>query len=89
MRALVTGATGFVGSHVVDVLAARGDTVVVLAHAAGTSQCRLDVTSLADVDSLAADMRTLVLIGSSRTRLVARTDGRPWVYTPRSEGAAS
>jgi nucleoside-diphosphate-sugar epimerase len=34
VKALVTGATGFVGSHVVDVLAARGDDVVVLARSA-------------------------------------------------------
>jgi nucleoside-diphosphate-sugar epimerase len=34
VKALVTGATGFVGSHVVDVLAARGDAVVVLARSA-------------------------------------------------------
>jgi dihydroflavonol-4-reductase len=34
VKALVTGATGFVGSHVVDVLAARGDVVVVLARSA-------------------------------------------------------
>jgi nucleoside-diphosphate-sugar epimerase len=34
VKALVTGATGFVGSHVVDVLAARGDTVVVFARSA-------------------------------------------------------
>jgi len=32
MRALVTGATGFVGSHLVEALAARGDEVVVLAR---------------------------------------------------------
>jgi nucleoside-diphosphate-sugar epimerase len=34
VKALVTGATGFVGSHVVDTLAARGDAVVVLARSA-------------------------------------------------------
>jgi nucleoside-diphosphate-sugar epimerase len=32
VRALVTGATGFVGSHLVEALAARGDEVVVLAR---------------------------------------------------------
>jgi len=32
MRALVTGATGFVGGHLVEALAARGDEVVVLAR---------------------------------------------------------
>jgi len=63
------------------------DTVIVLAHAAGTPQCRLEVSSLAEGDTLAADMRTLVLVGSSRTRCVARADGSAWVYTPRSEEA--
>ena len=32
MKALVTGATGFVGSHVVEALTARGDEIVVLAR---------------------------------------------------------
>ncbi|HEY6067887.1 MAG TPA: NAD-dependent epimerase/dehydratase family protein, partial [Gaiellaceae bacterium] len=30
MRAIVTGGAGFIGSHVVDALAARGDEVHVL-----------------------------------------------------------
>ena len=34
-------------------------------------------------------MRTLVLIGSSRTRLITRDGGNPFVYTPRSAGAGS
>jgi precorrin-3B C17-methyltransferase len=61
-------------------------TVVVFAHAAGTQQARLDVTTLADADTLAADMRTLVLVGSSTTRIIERANSSPWVYTPRSEG---
>jgi precorrin-3B C17-methyltransferase len=30
-----------------------------------------------------ADMRTVVIVGSSQTRVIAR-DGTPYVYTPRS-----
>jgi len=64
-----------------------GATVVVLVRAAGTDDVRTTVTSLADVDPAAVDMRTLVIVGARRTRIVARSDGRPWVYTPRSEDA--
>jgi len=63
------------------------ETVVVVAHAAGTPEARLAVTTLADADASAADMRTLVLIGASTTRLILRDGAAPWVYTPRSEGA--
>ena len=31
----------------------------------------------------AVDMLTVVLVGSSETRAVARGDGRHWIYTPR------
>ena len=64
----------------------KADTTVVLSvRAAGTPQAALQVTTLDAAASVAADMRTLVLIGSSATRLIAR-DGQPaWVYTPRSE----
>ena len=31
-----------------------------------------------------ADMRTLVILGSSATRLIERSGGDPWIYTPRS-----
>ena len=32
----------------------------------------------------AADMRTLVLIGTAQTRLIDRPGQAPWLYTPRS-----
>lgn len=60
MKALVTGATGFVGSHVVDVLAARGDTVVVFARSAERAAplerlgARVALGTLGDAAALAA-----------------------------------
>jgi precorrin-3B C17-methyltransferase len=49
----------------------------------------IDTVTLADAVASRADMRTLVLIGSSQTRLIARASGKPFVYTPRSAGALS
>ncbi|MBV9394724.1 MAG: precorrin-3B C(17)-methyltransferase [Methylobacteriaceae bacterium] len=60
-----------------------GDTSVILARAVGRSDERLEITTLAKADQSRVDMATLVLIGSSATRLIPRTKGRPWVYTPR------
>jgi precorrin-3B C17-methyltransferase len=68
----------------------KADTTVVLfVRAAGTPRAALQVTTLADAATVAADMRTLVLIGSSATRLIARDGQTPWVYTPRSEAVQS
>jgi precorrin-3B methylase len=33
-------------------------------------------------------MSTLILIGSSETRFIARGSARPWLLTPRSYGGA-
>jgi cobalt-precorrin 5A hydrolase/precorrin-3B C17-methyltransferase len=30
-----------------------------------------------------ADMRTVIFIGSSKTRVISRPNNNPWVYTPR------
>ena len=46
-------------------------------------------TSLDAVDPAAVDMATLVLVGSSQTRLVERPGAAPWVFTPRSYGLPS
>ncbi|MBJ7534847.1 precorrin-3B C(17)-methyltransferase [Rhodomicrobium vannielii ATCC 17100] len=65
-----------------------GDTVLLFVRAAGTAEARVTVTTLAEADPSIADMRTLVMIGASTTRLIERDgDARPWVYTPRSERA--
>ena len=43
---------------------------------------RVTVTTLADLDPEQVDMRTLVIVGSSTTRVVRRGD-RDVVFTPR------
>ena len=65
------------------------ETVVLFVHAAGTADTRLTVTTLDAADQPVADMRTLVVIGSSKTRTIARDGITPWVYTPRSEDSPS
>jgi precorrin-3B C17-methyltransferase / cobalt-factor III methyltransferase len=61
------------------------DTVVLFVRAAGTAQAKLVTTTLGAADLSLVDMRTMVIIGSSQTRLLERTRGPAWVYTPRSE----
>ena len=58
-------------------------TPVAFARAIGRPDERLEITSLAAADPSRVDMSTLVLIGSSATRLVPRLDAPPFVYTPR------
>ena len=60
-----------------------GSTPVIFAHAVSQADERIDITTLADADPAKADMRTLIIIGSSATRLVAGGKGRRFVYTPR------
>lgn len=61
------------------------DTLVAFVRAAGTADAKLRIEPLQSADAGGADMRTLVLIGSSRTRAIARPGATPWIYTPRSE----
>lgn len=61
------------------------DTPVILGQAIGRPDERLTVVPLGACDPAMADMRTVVIIGASHTRLVPRGEGEtPWVYTPRS-----
>ena len=61
------------------------NTIVLLVRAAGTPNATVNVTLLGEAGSLTADMRTLVLVGSTSTRLIERDGLPPWAYTPRSE----
>jgi len=62
---------------------------VVFASAISDAKEAIETVTLRDAVADRADMRTIVLIGSSRTRLIARADGKPFVYTPRSAGVSS
>jgi precorrin-3B C17-methyltransferase len=68
--------------------AKAGDTVVIFARAIGRPDEAIHITTLAAADPARADMSTLVMIGSSETRLVERPGLAPFVYTPRSAGRA-
>lgn len=56
---------------------------IMFARAVSTPEETLRVTTLGEAQPEMADMRTLVMVGSSQTRRIER-DGQPWVYTPRS-----
>jgi precorrin-3B C17-methyltransferase len=62
---------------------------VVFASAVSDTTEAIETVTLRDAVADRADMRTVVLVGSSRTRLIARADGKPFVYTPRSAGVSS
>jgi precorrin-3B C17-methyltransferase len=63
------------------------DTPVIFAHAVGRLDERIAVERLGEAGSVAADMATIVVIGSTATRRIARGGGAvPYVYTPRSSG---
>ncbi|MCC6224737.1 MAG: NAD-dependent epimerase/dehydratase family protein [Thermoleophilia bacterium] len=86
MRAIVTGGAGFIGSHVVDALLARGDTVTVLDNL--TSGCRENVDRRAEL--VEADVRDGAAVDAAfaRTRpavcfhLAAQADVRVSVARP-------
>jgi len=56
---------------------------LIFARAVSTPEEQIDVVTLRDAAPDMADMRTVVIVGSSRTRIIEGA-GRPYVYTPRS-----
>ena len=56
---------------------------MIFAHAVSQPDERIDITTLADANTAQADMRTLIIIGSSATKLVTGGNGKRFVYTPR------
>jgi precorrin-3B C17-methyltransferase len=64
-------------------------TPVVFARAVSRADENIRITTLAEAEATMADMQTVVIIGSSQTRLIAKAGGGAWVLTPRSYEAAS
>jgi precorrin-3B C17-methyltransferase / cobalt-factor III methyltransferase len=62
-------------------------TPVVFGRAVGRDDETIAVTTLQSADASSADMATLIIVGSSETRLVPRPGHAPLVYTPRSASA--
>jgi cobalt-precorrin 5A hydrolase / precorrin-3B C17-methyltransferase len=59
-------------------------TPVILARNLGRKGQQVQVITLGELMPESADMRTVILIGSSQTRVIPRAAGGSWVYTPRS-----
>lgn len=63
--------------------ACRDDRPVIFARAVSTPEEEIRAVPLSQCTPEMADMRTVVIVGSSATRIIER-DGAPFVYTPRS-----
>ncbi len=63
-------------------------TPVAFARAVGRADETLILTTLGEADLSVVDMATLVIVGSSETRLIARDGARAWMLTPRAYGGA-
>ncbi len=72
-------------ARVLDVLreACGEDRPILFARAVTTPEEALTITTLGKATSEMADMRTMVIVGSSQTRIIDRV-GPPILYTPRS-----
>jgi precorrin-3B C17-methyltransferase len=70
--------------RVLDILreACGDDRFILFARAVCTPEETLHIVSLREATPDMADMRTMVIVGSSQTRLIARS-GAPILYTPR------
>jgi precorrin-3B C17-methyltransferase len=59
-------------------------TPVVFGRAVGRPDESIDVVALAAADGMAADMATLIIVGSRDTRVIPRPGRAPLVYTSRA-----
>jgi precorrin-3B C17-methyltransferase len=62
-------------------------TPVVFARAVGREDEHICIATLGSADPGHADMSTLIIVGSSETRIIPRSSGTPFIYTPRGKAA--
>lgn len=73
----IAAAFDIVGAH------RAPDTPVVVGRDVGRRAEQVTVVTLADLDLSMCDMRTVLIIGSTTTRIVTGATGEPRVFTPR------
>jgi cobalt-precorrin 5A hydrolase / precorrin-3B C17-methyltransferase len=61
----------------------KPETPVVLARNVGRPGQSVIIKNLGDLASTDADMRTMIVVGSSKTRLIQQLHQKAWLYTPR------
>ena len=67
-----------------------GGTPVISGRAVGRADESVTITTLASAGDTPADMATLIIVGSSETRVIPREGQSPLVYTPRAvEGVSA
>jgi cobalt-precorrin 5A hydrolase/precorrin-3B C17-methyltransferase len=76
-------------AHAKDVLLEHRpkDTPVILATNLGRDGENVRIVPLADLDINEVNMLTVVVVGSSESRVIRTGDGQKWVYTPRGYAA--
>lgn len=60
------------------------DRLITFARSVSTPQQQIETHPLSEARPEMADMRTVVLVGSSATRAIKKAERGAWVYTPRS-----
>lgn len=61
-----------------------GETPVIFGRAIGRPDESLTIATLASAPGVAADMASLIIVGSRETRVITRPGSSPLVYTPRA-----
>ncbi|MEQ1789226.1 MAG: precorrin-3B C(17)-methyltransferase [Rickettsiales bacterium] len=60
-----------------------GEAVTIIATNVGRAQEKVTISTLSDINSELVTMQSLLIIGSTHTRLIKRAGKPPFVFTPR------